>query len=1462
MNYLADNQNKVVVFGNGPSLKRFDFSSLSNFDSIGMNAAYRFWERINWYPTHYVCLDDQLIETHADAIYALIREKKVKTAFLIAKILDYHPSLLNFKNVFYLESFHTARQKRVSSKGVPYINSIFFKESDSSKVTTGAYSVRYAAHLGYKNISILGVDLRYVEMIPEAARQDGVKLVMTETPKSNPNYFFDDYQRAGDKYNIPNPASHDRNLHIAAFEVLANDSIQFGWNVKILNSNKKSVLYDKAILPFIDIKQFINQRKLSAIVVPTTPREIDQLERNLKLWDWPLLSPSFYPDLDAKPDLIFAFSSVEDSDLSRRVLEAVENTAYVRRCFDKIEVLDVELDKSLDYYEKDYRKKVQGRGYKSGPNEQFFELISRLSHYEGFVFYMETDCVPLRQGWLDAIRELAEGDSESWVIGAYYRGIDRISERFAFHLNGNALYRVGDPEFIAFVEQFWRPKLYEILDSVDQRLAYDCLLSYLFTAAKPGESNQEWKTLQAVGHRFRATSLIQNISGAADQQQNVSDLVRGLLTRTPTTVVAHGAPFQKFANQMLTDLGNDQTRPCYWGGMIGEVPPTQFAYEYDWPIVEQARTLRLLMIDSTPIGHNSATGQLKQTFLENWPTEQFLQIWETGGAQSSPRVIQLGQSIDESRANPIPLDQIVERCQAFQPDVIYFRPVDSEVLFDVVESTVAVIHKPLVIHIMDDWPERLRINDAAKYQRLDHRLRHLLSRASRRLSISQAMAEAYRDRYGGDWSPLANGVDIAECPAKDWSRRPPVSAAAPFVIRYMGALADDMTYASVREIAAAVASQQASCHLRMEIYTMDWCRSMAEKDFGKQPGIAVFPLVAPEQYRACLAEADALVIAYNFDPKSIAYIGLSLANKMPECLASGVPLLAYGPEAVATIRHLKTAGCAQVIDQRDPKRLIAAIQSLVNDSSLCQEIGQRGRKHAAEHLSKQQVQARFRAALSGIEAPKNGVVASVIGPYSRTQQAHYDETDCIAQLFQTTLSGQCMIDVGAHHGWAHAPFLDRGWRIFAFEPDNKNRAKLLERLAKHKHKDRLSLDTRCVSNQSQQGISFFTSEQSTGISGLSAFHDTHVESQKVDTTTLTDFFADKPLPPVDFLKIDTEGHDLFVLQGFPWGRGQPAVIECEFEDTKTVPLGYTFHDLARFLVERGYTVYVSEWHPIIRYGIRHDWRQLLGYPCELADPKGWGNLLAFRDPIDEAALVAAVKKVLTLGTGKAPAPPVKSTPSLPAPRPGTAWTMSGQCPGFQLEPGTFFVPIALNQWRFTDAEAKQKLWIASQALGPTTGRTFTGTLRLQADRAVNVHVSLGRHGRSDYEGTTQRLDLIPGVAKQVTLNKAFQKQHEVLKLQIDVVDLPGGGSTVFTIDQLGLGESIASLRKRLGPDALSLSHANRLFREGDLAAALAIFVWLSQQRSLPMYGDNALRTAKALGMSWATDVKELAWVVG
>ena len=556
-------------------------------------------------------------------------------------------------------------------------------------------------------------------------------------------------------------------------------------------------------------------------------------------------------------------------------------------------------------------------------------------------------------------------------------------------------------------------------------------------------------------------------------------------------------------------------------------------------------------------------------------------------------------------------------------------------------------------------------------------------------------------------------------------------------------------------------------------------------------------------------------------------------------------------------------GCGVVIDELSAANLVEGVKEIASNY---EEYRQRANQAGRTYFLKNSWSAfsKFLCAQAGSEGEgidAEAIPVALVGPYSRELNAHWDETAGVAKLFLDTISGTTMIDVGAHHGSALIPFLNYGWRVFAFEPDERNRGRLLERLEKHINKHFVSVDSRCVSNKPQQGASFFASEQSTGISGLSAFHETHQESQKVDITTLTDFFENKPLPAVDFLKIDTEGHDLFVLQGFPWERDKPAVIECEFEDAKTVPLGYTFHDLARFLVDKGYTVYVSEWHPIIRYGIRHDWRQLMRYPCELADPNAWGNLLAFRGPIDEQALIAAMKKVLKVGgrdtSQKSAAQPKPAAPAQTA----VAIPVSGANPRFSFAPGSHFTPIAPNQWRFTDAEATQKLWVAAiGSPGPTTGRSFAGTLQLIADRTMTVNVSLGRQGKSEYEGTTKRITLASGVPQTIKLDSQFKQTHQALKLQVDVLYLPGGGSAVLTIDGLGICESLASVRERLGADNFNLPSANRLYRDGEYSSALGICLWLSQQYPLGMYGDNAVRAARRLGMSWVNTPDELTWI--
>ena len=225
-----------------------------------------------------------------------------------------------------------------------------------------------------------------------------------------------------------------------------------------------------------------------------------------------------------------------------------------------------------------------------------------------------------------------------------------------------------------------------------------------------------------------------------------------------------------------------------------------------------------------------------------------------------------------------------------------------------------------------------------------------------------------------------------------------------------------------------------------------------------------------------------------------------------------------------------------------------------------------------------------------------------------------DEVDIVYRLLKDSHESGLMIDVGAHHGACLASFAEDGWHIIAFEPDSNNRHHLS---AAYKGYENVIIDPRACSDQIQPQVTLFTSTESTGVSGLSAFLDSHQASEKVSVTTLAEALNTYGLAnhPVDFLLIDTEGFDLMVLKGYPWETGpHPRVILCEFEDKKTQPLGYTFDDLANYLVDHGYQLLISEWYPIKVYGGVHRWRRFIPYPCQLADPAGWGNIFAVNDP--------------------------------------------------------------------------------------------------------------------------------------------------------------------------------------------------------------------------------------------------------
>ena len=205
-----------------------------------------------------------------------------------------------------------------------------------------------------------------------------------------------------------------------------------------------------------------------------------------------------------------------------------------------------------------------------------------------------------------------------------------------------------------------------------------------------------------------------------------------------------------------------------------------------------------------------------------------------------------------------------------------------------------------------------------------------------------------------------------------------------------------------------------------------------------------------------------------------------------------------------------------------------------------------------------------------------------------------DEAEIIASLAATRPAppGSVLVDVGAHYGAVTTLFLEMGWSVVAYEPDPSNRDQFQRRINAH---PRVQLSASAVSDKSAEAVSLFTSSVSTGFSTLAASHESREPTAVVDVGTLAEGLRARHVQQVDFLKVDIEGFDFFALKGFDRAYA-PRFVLYQFENRKTVPLGYSLADSSAFVADRGYHLVYSVWEPIIEYGTRHRWRGLFSTP--------------------------------------------------------------------------------------------------------------------------------------------------------------------------------------------------------------------------------------------------------------------------
>ena len=271
-----------------------------------------------------------------------------------------------------------------------------------------------------------------------------------------------------------------------------------------------------------------SQDKRLAIVIPFTMKDWPLLKTRIASWNdvGSACSRQLFGDSKRiEIDLVFWYNLNLDSNpiLSRDLASTVpQYLATMKECFIQIKFLSA----NLTYEEDTYPGGVSMMWYKL-----FLDDLPEFTGKYDYFFWMEHDVKPLRPLWMDKLyHEIST--AEFFIKGSIFRGtaldtniIDPQKRLWAPHINGNALYRLGNQAFNALVKQAKSRFPPEI-----GWHSFDIAIWQVWT-----DFSSNWKQYQSHAHMIIYSDFIQN--WGIDLRD---DMVEGIQLASPNTFFIHG----------------------------------------------------------------------------------------------------------------------------------------------------------------------------------------------------------------------------------------------------------------------------------------------------------------------------------------------------------------------------------------------------------------------------------------------------------------------------------------------------------------------------------------------------------------------------------------------------------------------------------------------------------------------------------------------------------------------------------------------------------------------------------------------------------------------------------------------------------------------------------------------------------------------------------------------------------
>lgn len=269
---------------------------------------------------------------------------------------------------------------------------------------------------------------------------------------------------------------------------------------------------------------------------------------------------------------------------------------------------------------------------------------------------------------------------------------------------------------------------------------------------------------------------------------------------------------------------------------------------------------------------------------------------------------------------------LTEWLEREKPDCIFLSPGAAAFIYDVALKISKELDVPIVTYVCDEYyflntPKGLL--EKLRFKLFKDKFEKLMADSACLAVICDELKQEYTHHFGikaetlmtGAGREIAQGTKIFESPTE---------------IRYFGNIRCNR-FNSLCDVGLALdkMNSRTGKDYKLKIFT-------AEKDseilsvFDGIRSIELCGFVSGEDFEREFNSSQLLLHVEAFDDASIDRVKHSVSTKIADSLASGIPLLAYGPESISSMKHLIRHDCALVATSKE--ELPAMLEAAFTDS--------------------------------------------------------------------------------------------------------------------------------------------------------------------------------------------------------------------------------------------------------------------------------------------------------------------------------------------------------------------------------------------------------------------------------------------------------------------------------------------------------------------------------------------------